>query len=67
MQTGHVKVALIAAWVLAVGAAGYLSGTTSLAAWAGLAVLSLAAPAIMMQFWKAPARTMSESIRDVLP
>jgi len=66
MQIDHVKAALMAAWVLAIGAAGYLSGTTSFAAWAGLAVLSLAPPAIMTRLWSAPAPTISESIRDVL-
>ena len=66
MQTDHVKVALMAAWVLAFAALGYLAGTASIAAWAGLALVSLAPPAIMMRLWTTPAPTMSESIRNVL-
>jgi hypothetical protein len=60
MQTDHVKAALIAAWILAVG------GATSFAGWTVVAVLSLVPPAIMMRLWTAPAPSMSESIRDVL-
>jgi len=66
MQTDHVKAALIAAWILAVGGVAYLSGATSFAGWTVVAVLSLVPPAIMMRLWTAPAPSMSESIRDVL-
>ena len=66
MQNDHVKVALMGSWILAVGAVGYISGTTSFAAWAALAVLSLAPPAVMARLWSRPAPSMSESIRDVL-
>jgi hypothetical protein len=66
MQTDHVKASVMAAWVLAIGAVGYLSGTTSSAVWAGLAVMSLVPPTIMMRLWSTPAPSMSESIRNVL-
>ena len=66
MQTDHVKAALMAAWILAVGALGYVSGATSFAAWTALVVLSLAPPAVMMRLWSVPSPSMSESIREVL-
>lgn len=66
MQTEHVKAAVTAAWVLVIGAVGYISGATSFAAWAGLVVLSVVAPVIMMRFWSTPTPSMSDTIRDVL-
>jgi len=64
MQTDHVKTALMVSWVLVLGMLGYLSGTTSLAAWTGLAIVSLTFPLIMMKLWRLPAPSLSESIRD---
>ena len=66
MQTAHVKAALMAAWILAVGGLAYMFGTSSFAGWTVVAVLSLVPPAVMMWFWSAPAPSMSESIREVL-
>ena len=66
MQTNFVKVALMGAWVLAVGAVGYISGAASLAWWTVLAVVSLAPPVLMGQLWSAPPQTMSETIRKEL-
>jgi hypothetical protein len=53
-------------WVLAVGAFGYASGTTSLATWTLLVLVSLAPPVVMGRLWSPPAPTMSETIRQVL-
>ena len=66
MHTDYVKAALMAAWVLAVGALGYVSGTTSVAGWAIVTALSLLPPAVMLRLWSPPSPTMSESIREVL-
>jgi hypothetical protein len=66
MNTEYVKPALMAAWVVAVGALGYASGTTSFPGWAVVAVLALAPPAVMVRLWSVPAPSMSESIREVL-
>jgi hypothetical protein len=66
MQTDFVKAALMAAWVVAVGALGYMSGTTSFAGWTLLAVVSLVPPALMVRLWRAPSPSMSETIRKVL-
>lgn len=62
MQTDYVKPALIAVWVLAVGAIGYVSGTTSVAGWI-VAVLSLV---VMVRLWNPLSPTLSETIREVL-
>jgi hypothetical protein len=66
MQTNFVKAALMGAWVLAVGAVGYLSGAASFAVWTLLAVISVAPPVLMGRLWSAPPQTMSETIRQVL-
>ena len=66
MQTDLVKTALMAAWVVAVGALGYLTGTTSFAGWTLLAVVSLVPPVLMVRLWSPPAPTMSEAIREVI-
>ena len=66
MQTDFVKAALVAAWVVAVGALGYVSGTTSVAGWTLLVVVSLVPAALMVRLSSAPSRSMSETIREVL-
>jgi hypothetical protein len=66
MQLNSLNAALIGAWVLAVGAFGYMSGAASFAAWTLLAVVSLALVVLMVRLWSAPAPTMSETIRKVL-
>jgi hypothetical protein len=66
MQSDFVKAALMAAWVVAVGALGYMSGTTSFAGWTVLAVVSLVPPALMVRLWSAPSPSMSETIQEVL-
>jgi hypothetical protein len=66
MHTDHVKAALIGAWILAVGVLGYILGTTSLAGWTVLAVVSVIPPVVIMRLWRAPSQSMSESIREVI-
>jgi hypothetical protein len=66
MQTGYVKAALMAAWILSVGALGYVSGMTSFAGWTLMAVLLVVPPAFMVRLWRAPSPSNSETIREVL-
>ena len=66
MHTDLVKAALMAAWVVAVGALGYMMGTTSVAGWTLLAVVSLVPPVLLVRLWSPPAPSMSEAIRDVI-
>ena len=65
MQTDLVKAALMAAWVVAFGALGYMTGT-SFAGWTLLAVVSLVPPVLMVRLWSPPALSMSEAIREVI-
>jgi hypothetical protein len=66
MQTDFVKAALMAAWVVALGALGYISGTTSVAGWTLLAVTALAPSVLMLRLWSAPSPSMSQTIQEVL-
>ncbi len=66
MKTEYVKPALMAAWVVAVGALGYASGTISFPGWTVVAVLSLVPPAVMVRLWGAPSPSMSETSREVV-
>lgn len=66
MQTDYMKAALMAAWILAVGVLGYVSGATSFVAWTILAVLALVPPTVMVRLWGVPSPSMSETIREVL-
>lgn len=66
MQTDLVKAALMAAWVVAVCAIGYVTGTTSFTGWTLLAVISLAPPVLIARLWRPPVPSMSEAIREVI-
>jgi len=66
MSNDYVKAASMAAWILAIGAVAYMSGTSSFTGWSLVAVLSLVLPAVVMRFWSAPGSSMSESIQDAL-
>jgi hypothetical protein len=66
MRTDLVKAVLMGAWVLAVGAFGYVFGITSIAGWALLAVISVVPLVLVARLWSAPPPTMSEAIRKVL-
>jgi hypothetical protein len=66
MQTNIRRAALIGAWVLAVAAFGYISGTSTFMGWTLLAVISLALPVLMGRLWSGPSQTMSESIREAV-
>jgi hypothetical protein len=66
MQTNLVKAALMGAWVLVVGAVGYMFGAASFAGWTLLAVAAVAPLLLMARLWRAPPPTMSETIREVV-
>ena len=66
MQTEYMQAMLTGVWMLFIGALGYLAGITSLVGWTALLAVALTPAVIMMRFWGAPARTMSETIQDVL-
>lgn len=66
MQTEYMRAMLTGGWILFLGALGYAAGITSLVGWTFLLAVALIPAVIMTRFWGAPARTMSETIRDVL-
>lgn len=66
MQTEYTQAILMAVWMLFIGALGYVAGITSLVGWTALLALALTPAVILKRFWGGPARTMSETIQDVL-
>jgi hypothetical protein len=66
MTTEQMKATGAAVWVLSIAFLGYTAGMTSVINWGALAVLACAPPLVISHFWKVPAQSMSESIRDVL-
>ena len=66
MQTAHVKATLIGVWILTVAVLGYVVGATTFVGWTVLAAIALAPSVVLMRLWGSPARSMSETIRDVL-
>jgi hypothetical protein len=66
MRTEYLKGAVTAAWVLSIAALAAAVGSTSAAGWTALVMLSVVPPALMLRYWSPPARSMSETIRDVL-
>jgi hypothetical protein len=66
MQPKHVKTAIIGAWVLACGVMALLLDVSSGSGWAILIASVVVPPLVLLQMWRPPAQTMSESIREVL-
>jgi hypothetical protein len=66
MRTDQLKAGVIGTWILAAGVLAYISDPTSLAGWTVLAAVAATPPVVMMRLWRAPAQTVSESIREVL-
>ena len=65
MQTEYMQ-ALTGVWMLSIGTLGYSAGITSLVGCSALLAVAMTPAVIMTRFWRAPARTMSETIQDVL-
>ena len=66
MRTEFMQATLTGLWIPFMGVVGYAAGNTSLVGWTVLLAVALTPALIMMRFWRAPARTMSETIQDVL-
>ena len=66
MQRKHMKSAVIGAWVLACGVMALLLDVGSASGWALLIGSAVVPPLVLLQVWRPPAQTMSESIREVL-
>jgi hypothetical protein len=66
MQDKQTKTAVIGAWVLACGVIGAWLNVSSATGWILLIGTAVVPPLMLLQMWRPPAQTMSESIRDVL-
>ena len=65
MRTEYMQAMLTGLWMLVMGALGVAAGMTSQVGWIALLLLAVTPMLIMIRFWGAPARTMSETIQDV--
>jgi hypothetical protein len=63
MRFTYAKEAVAALWVLALCAAGFAAGVTSMSSWVALAALALISLVMMKRLWRDPPQTLSESIR----
>jgi hypothetical protein len=65
MRTEYMQAMLTGLWMPFMGALGVAAGMTSHVGWIALLLLAVTPAVIMIRFWGAPARTMSEAIQDV--
>jgi hypothetical protein len=66
MQLDYIRTAIIGAWVLLITGIGVLIDVKSAIGWMLLVGLALGPPIIFSWLWRQPAKTMSQSIHDVL-
>jgi hypothetical protein len=66
MQIEYMQAMLTGVWMLFIGALGYAAGITSLVGSTALLAVALTPAVIVTRFWGAPARTVSETIQEVL-
>lgn len=65
MRFEYLKAAIVAAWIVGIGALAVFSNMTSIGGWILIAGLALLPPVVILRLWGPPAETISESIRDV--
>jgi hypothetical protein len=63
MKPEYAKAAALGLWVLAVYMTVVSANVSSVRYWIALASLVIVPPILAWRFWRAPAQTMSESIR----
>ena len=66
MRTTYVNATIAALSVITVGALGLLAPVTTPSGWFMLAAVATAPPLVFMHYWKRPAQTMSESIKEAI-
>ena len=68
MQTELMKKIIVGGWVLGLGVLAISVNMTSVGAWTVLVGLGALPPLIMLKIWNppGPARSMSQTIRDVI-
>ena len=65
MQLKYTKATISAVWVCAL-CAGALLGHLTFSAWALLVAFAVIPPFVVMQYWRQPVQTTSQSIQEVL-
>ena len=63
MQLKNIKRTIAAAYVVVVMVAGIASGLTSPSGWTAVTALALLPAAALLQLWRDPSQTLSESIQ----
>ncbi|MGH9218104.1 MAG: hypothetical protein ACRD1W_02310 [Vicinamibacterales bacterium] len=58
------KTQLFVAWAIVVGLVALAIGINSVSNWIVVACLAVVPPLVARSFWRVPAQTISESIRD---
>lgn len=66
MQPQQMKFAIVAAWLLGLGALAFWVNLSSITGWTLLLALALMPPLVLMRLWRQPVQTMSQRIREVL-
>ena len=64
MFTENNKIQLFAAWTTVVCLVAFAIGAHSVLNWIVVACVGIVPPVVARSFWRVPAQTMSESIRD---
>ena len=64
MFSDNNKTQLFVAWVIVVCLAALAIGINSVSNWIIVAAVAVVPPLVARSFWRAPDRTISESIRD---
>ena len=64
MKPEYAKAAVLGLWVVAVYMMAVSANVSSVTYWLALASLVIVPPILARRFWRAPAPTMSESIRE---
>ena len=66
MQTKHIKLAIVAAWIAGLTAYAISVNLTSWAGWALMVAVGAIPPAVMLRLWAPPEKTMSQNIQEAL-
>jgi hypothetical protein len=64
MYSDQKKMQLFVTWVILVCLAGIALGSHSVSNWIVVACMAIVPPLVARSFWRVPAQTISESIRD---
>ena len=64
MYSDTKKMQLFVTWVMLVCLAGIALGSNSVSNWIVVACMAIVPPLVARSFWRVPAQTISESIRD---